>query len=205
MIIHHIEQRSEAWHDIRLGKFTGTRIGSLLSAKTTAKYQDAIFNVVSEIITGNADEQKITDDMQTGIDLEPYAIKEYESIFDVGVKEIGFVQPENKFKEWVGISPDGFINSDGMIEIKCPKSKTHLKYIEQNKLPSIYKSQVQSQLWICEKEYCDFMSYVPEMKPFIIRVFPDLEYIEKLKSELIIAIDKVKYYLDNYNKYNYLQ
>lgn len=203
MISHKMEQHSEAWHNIRLGRFTGTRIGSLLSAKSTAKYQDAIFDIVSEIITGIAPEFKITDDMQNGIDLEPYAKREYENIFEVKVLEIGFCTPENELSEWVGISPDGLL-SEGMLEIKCPKAKTHLKYIEKNQLPSIYKPQVQSQLWVTGRKWCDFMSYVQGMKPFLIRVYPDLEYHKNIEIEVKAAIERVKYYLDVYKKYDYL-
>ena len=143
--------------------------------------------------------------MQTGIDLEPYAVKEYESIFDIKVQGIGFVEPENEFTGWVGISPDGFINTDGLIEIKCPKAKTHLKYIKKNQLPSIYKPQVQSQLWVTEKKYCDFMSYVPGMKPFIIRVFPDIEYFNKIETEVRIAITTVEQDIKTYREYDYLK
>jgi putative phage-type endonuclease len=204
MIIHEIEQRSNAWYDIRLGRFTGSRIGSLLSAKSTAKYQDAIFDVVSEMITQDFDEIKITEDMQHGIDTEPEAAKEYENIFGIETTEVGFVTPDNEFDEWIGISPDRLINGNGGLEIKCPKKKTHLKYIESGKLPSIYVAQVQSSLWITGREWWDFMSYVPKMKPFIIRVYPDLEYHEKLKQEVEAAIEKVKYYYNNYLTYDFL-
>ena len=91
-----------------------------------------------------------------------------------------------------------------MLEIKCPKKKTHLKYIESNKLPSIYVPQVQSQLWITKRKWCDFMSYVPNMKPFIIRVYPDFEYHKKLKDEVIVAIYKVNYYLKKYHNYDFI-
>lgn len=205
MIIHKMEQRSQAWHDIRKERFTGTKIGALTSAKSTAKYQDAIFDVVSEIITGDTPEMKTTEDMQNGIDTEPMAAKEYESIFDIETEEAGFCTPENEFSEWVGISPDRLINSDGLLEIKCPKAKTHLKYIEANKMPSIYRWQVQSQLWVTGREWCDFMSFVQNMKPFIIRVYPNSEDFAKIETEVKIAIEKVKHYLQVYKHYDYLK
>jgi len=205
MIIHKMEQRSQAWHDIRRERFTGTKIGSLQSAKSTAKYQDAIFDVVSEIITGDSPEMKITEDMQNGIDTEPIAALEYESIFGIDTEEVGFCTPENEFSEWVGISPDRLVNGNGLLEIKCPKAKTHLKYIEANKMVSVYRWQVQSQLWVTGREWCDFMSFVPGMKPFIIRIYPNLEDFAKIEIEVKIAIDKVKYYLDKYKYYDYLK
>lgn len=203
-MIHNMEQRSNAWHSIRLGRFTGTRMGSLLSAKSTAKYQDAIFDVVSEIITSDYSEIRVTEDMQNGIDTEPLARNEYECLFGVDVKEVGFITPENEFSDWIGISPDGLINGNGLLEIKCPKAKTHLGYIKSNKMPTIYYPQVQSQLYVSGREWCDFMSFVENMKPFIVRVHPDAEFFALLEKELRIAIDMVKATLDYYEKYNYL-
>jgi putative phage-type endonuclease len=199
-----MEQRSNAWHQIRLGRFTGTRIGCLLSAKTTAKYQDSIFDVITEIITQDYEESYTSDDMQHGIDTEPEAANEYENIFGVETREVGFITPENKYSEWVGISPDRLVD-DGLLETKCPKSKTHLKYIAANKLPSIYTPQVQAQLWVTGFPWCDFMSYVPKLKPFIIRVYPDKEYHKRFEQELDIAIEKVKSYLEIYKNYDFLK
>jgi putative phage-type endonuclease len=199
-----MEQRSIAWYQIRLGRFTGSRIGDLLSAKSTAKYQDAIFNVVSEIITEDYEETYISEDMQHGIDTEPEAAKEYESIFGIETKEVGFCTPENQFEDWIGVSPDRLLPDKGLLEIKCPKAKTHLKYIENNILPSIYLPQVQAQLWVTGYDYCDFMSYVKGMKPFIIRVFPDVKFHLTLENEVLTAIEKVKHYLKVYTKYDYL-
>jgi putative phage-type endonuclease len=203
MIIHNMEQRSNAWYQIRLGRFTGTRIGALLSAKTTAKYQDSVFDVITEILTNDFEENYISEDMQHGIDTEPEAAKEYESIFGIETKEVGFITPENKYAEWVGISPDRLVEN-GLLEIKCPKAKTHIKYIADNRFPKIYEPQVQAQLWVTGFDYCDFMSYVPKLKPFIVRVYPDKEYHKKLEFELDIAIGTVREYLKIYKNYDYL-
>ena len=120
------------------------------------------------------------------------------------VSDIGFVVPDEgtPFHEWAGYSPDGFTD-DGIIEIKCPLAKTHFNYIEANELPGEYKWQVQGGLWICEgKKYCDFMSYYPGLKPFIIRIYPDKEAHKKLSERMIEFIKEIDKKLNLYNDYS---
>ncbi len=143
--------------------------------------------------------------MQRGIDLESEAANEYSNIFGVDLHEVGFIEPEHILAEWTGISPDRLIDEDGMLEIKCPKVKTLFKYIEKNVLPGEYKWQVQSQLWVTKRQWCDFMAYYPKLKPFIIRVFPDMEMHKKINTELGIAVQLVKDTIKMYNNYDYLK
>ena len=118
---------------------------------------------------------------------------------------MGFVIPDedNEFHEWTGVSPDSLINDDGLLEIKCPLRKTHLSYIEKNALPSNYRHQVQGQLFVTGLAYCDFMSFCERMKPFIIRVFPDLDLHELYKTELRELIKQVRAKIETYNKYSH--
>ena len=205
MIINYCEQQSEAWHQARLGRITGTRFKNLMSKESTASYQDLITDLACEIITGKAEDAYINDLMQHGIDTEPVARKEYEAIFGIEVKQAGFIVPDedNPYHDWIGISPDGIFD-DGMIEIKCPKMSTHLEYIESGSLPSEYKYQVQGQLFVTGFKYCDFMSFVEGMKPFIIRVYPDTELFKEFDLKLNILIPKVKAKIEKYNQYDYL-
>jgi len=205
MIIFNCEQQSEAWHQSRLGRITGTRFKNLMSKEDTASYKDLITDIACEIITGRAEETYSNAAMERGIELEPIARKEYESIFGVEVKQVGFVTPDedHPYYDWIGISPDGLID-EGMIEIKCPNASTHLSYIESNKLPSEYRYQVQGQLFVTGLKYCDFMSFVEGMKPFIIRVYPDTELFKEFDLKLSILIPKVKAKIEKYNQYDYL-
>jgi putative phage-type endonuclease len=193
MIIFNCEQQSEAWHQARLGRVTGTRFKNLMSKENTASYQDLITDIACEIITGRAEETYSNAAMERGIELEPVARKEYESIFGVEVKQVGFVTPDedHPYHDWIGISPDGMAD-EGMIEIKCPNQSTHFEYIEANKLPAEYRYQVQGQLFVTGLKYCDFMSFAEGMKPFIIRVFPDTELFKEFDLKLSILITKVK-------------
>src|SRR5664279_5721337 len=169
MILHKIEQHSEAWFVSRCGRVTGTCFKALIASETTATYKDLITDIACEIITGRQQESNYSNaNMEHGTETEPKARKEYEIIFDCDVKEVGFVTPDedHKYHEWIGVSPDGILSDNGLLEIKCPMMKTHLGYIEAKKLPSEYRYQVQGQLFVTGYDYCDFMSYVEGMKPF---------------------------------------
>lgn len=205
MIIHNFDQKSEAWFEARCGRVTGTRFKNLMSGSSTASYQDLITNIACEIITGKQEETYFNADMEKGIALEPIARAEYETIFDIMVGQCGFITPDedNEFHEWIGISPDGILDN-GLLEIKCPKYKTHLEYIEKNQLPTEYKYQVQGQLFVTGLAFCDFMSFADGMKPFIIRVYPDLELFNEFKERLRLLIFQVKEKLETYNKYNFI-
>lgn len=205
MIILNVEQGSEAWHKARCGRVTGTRFKALVAGESTATYKDLVTNIACEIITETTEPTFTSAAMQYGIDTEPKARELYESLFGVEVEQIGFIMPDedNKYSEWVGISPDGVIDSKIELEIKCPMMKTHLDYIEKNKLPTEYRHQVQGQLFVTGFEYCDFMSYAEGMKPFIVRVFPDKELFKEYEARLDKLIIEVKQKLTIYNKYDF--
>jgi len=205
MIIYNIEQHSEAWHEARCVRVTGTRFKNLVSKETTDSYKDLVTNIACEIITGEAEETYVSPAMQYGIDTEPEARREYETITDVSVTQVGFVIPdeEHKYHSWIGISPDGILPDDGILEIKCPLARTHFEYIERGVLPAEYRYQVQGQLFVTGFKYCHFMSYVPGMKPFIIEVLPDTELFELFNQRLDKLIIEVQEKLTKYQNYKY--
>ena len=203
MIVHNFEQGSEAWHQIKLGRFSGTTFKNLQSTKSTASYQDAIMNVVAQILTGEKEETFFNDTMQRGIDLEPEGAEIYESIFDVETQEVGFCEPDEdiEYHDYVGVSPDRLVGKEGGLEIKCPKANTFFKYIKSNKLPSEYRWQVQGCLFITGRKWWDFMAYYPGLKPFIIRVYPDIEMHDKIDQEIKIAVEEVKKQIQLYKEF----
>jgi hypothetical protein len=198
-----MEQHSAAWFDIKLGRFSASKFKGLTSTKSTASYQNTIMDVVAEILTGQAEPAYVTDDMNRGTELEPEARQHYEAMFDVKVNEVGFVESEDPiYGDYSGVSPDGLIADDGLIEIKCPKATTLFKYYGMKKCPNEYKWQVQGQLMITERKYCDFFAYYPKLKPFILRVYPDTEMHDTLQKELLIAVQTVKEKIKFYNEIN---
>jgi len=206
MIRYEIEQGSEAWFEAKGGRVTGTRFKSLVAGESTQAYKDLIGDIVCEIITGRMEETYSNAIMEHGLETEPEARREYENIFGVSVQEVGFIIPDEgrKYHEWIGISPDG-LTETGMIEIKCPKMKTHLWYISKGKLPTDYRYQVQGQLFVTGLPYCDFMSYVKGMKPFIVRAEPDLELFKTFEERLDKLIVDVNTELEAYKKYDYYE
>lgn len=201
MIILHFEQGSEEWFSERCGRITATRIATMMSGESTKGYKDLVVDIAGEIITGEVEESYSNAIMERGKELEPEARKLYDTIFNTDTKEVGFVL-HDKYSEWLGVSPDG-LTIDGGLEIKCPIRKTHLNYIKANKLPNEYKWQVQGSLFVSGLPHWDFMSYYPNMKPFIIRVYPDLEMHNEIEKRLLTTIDKIKSEIKIYNNYNY--
>lgn len=206
MIIYDIEQRSEAWHEARCGRVTGTRFAALMAGESTKTYKDLLTNMACEIITGRAEETYSNAIMEAGIENEPEARSEYETYMGVEVKQAGFIIPDegSKYHQWIGISPDGLLPDNGMIEIKCPLMRTHFEYIEAGKIPSEYRHQVQGQLFVTGLDYCDFISYAEGMKLFVIRVFPGLELFNEFELRLDKLIDQVTEKINTYNKYHFL-
>lgn len=204
MIIFDFEQHSEAWFQVRAGRVTGTRFKALMMAESTQGYKDLVTNIACEIITGKTEPTYSNAAMEYGTETEPIARELYSSVMEIPVKQVGFIIPDEgaKYHEWIGISPDG-LPSDYLLEIKCPMMKTHLDYIENNKLPNEYKYQVQGQLFVTGLKFCDFMSYADGMKPFIIRVYPDLELFKEFEKRLDKLIQDVQEKLTIYNKYDF--
>ena len=204
MIIFDIEQRSEAWFEARAGRVTGTRFKLLMAKETTKTYQDLIYDMAAEIITGKIESGYVSEAMQAGIDTEPIARDEYVITTETKVVDAGFVIPDedNKYHDWIGVSPDGLIGKDGLLEIKCPMPKTHLKYITAGKLPTEYRYQVQGQMFVTACKYCDFMSYSEGMQPFIIRVYPDKDLFAEFEKRLDALIPAVKEVTKKYDTYN---
>ena len=200
MIIVDIEQGSEAWFKLKAGMISGTRFAKVMAGDSTATYKDLITDLAGEMITGEVEEVYSNAVMARGTDLEPEARALYCELIGE-VTEAGFCLMDG-MEDWVGVSPDG-LTDKGIIEIKCPIRKTHINYIEKGALPSVYKWQVHGNMMATGAEYCDFMSYYPDMKPFIIRVEPDKELQEQLITEIHKTIKLVKLKIEMYNNYNY--
>ena len=169
MKIHNVEQGTYEWHQLRLGKITSTRLKKVLSKDNLSLVDE----LIAEEETGISDDDGfVSEDMQRGIDLEPLAIKEYESMTGNTVTRYGFLQSDEL--PILCQSPDGYVGTDGAIEVKCPKTKTHIKYIRQGKIPNDYKEQVWCYFMVNPNlQWLDFISYDPRLtkKPmWVLRV-----------------------------------
>lgn len=160
MLIVDVPQRSPEWFAARLGRLTGSRAADMLAtikSGEAAARRDLRVQLVVERLTNVLQDDGYTNAaMQRGIDLEPKAREAYEAFSGNTVQQVGFVQHPELM---AGCSPDGLIGDDGVLELKCPKSATHLSYLKYPGLPSAYVAQVTHTLWITERAYCDFVSF----------------------------------------------
>lgn len=191
-VIKDIEQGSQEWLRMRLGVATASNFDKIITSTgvESKTLKDYAFELASDSLLTEPEVGFQSEAMIRGNELEDEARNYYSFVTDNKVEEVTFIKKDN-----IGYSPDGLIGDNGLIEIKCPLKKNHLKYLIDNKLPTKYKAQVQGGLYISEREYCDFISYHPlfkdEKKMFVVRVKRDEEYIKKL-SDLLLKTTELK-------------
>ena len=189
-----IEQRSPEWYELRRGVITASNAERLL---TGAKQKTYAQELLVDILTEGAEERFVNDAMQWGIDNEANACMWYEMQSNDIVKPIGFCLHDDH--DEYGCSPDGLINDDGLIEIKCPSSRVHLEYLESGP-PAKYIAQMNWQMYITGRSYCIFVSYDPrfqeELQGCSYRIERDDTYIEKLSSGAKKVVEHIAKYKD---------
>ena len=169
-----ILQRSEGWFADRCGKVTASRIKDIGAKPVKGKKYNALtLTILSERITGVQEETPTSKVMQWGIDQEENAIAAYENETGNFVKGTGLI--DHPVIKLSGASPDGLVNLDGQIEVKCPSTATHLNTLLTKEIPVEYIPQITWQLACTRREWCDFVSYNPRLPEHlqlvIIRVF----------------------------------
>lgn len=191
-----MEQRSSEWFSARLGKVTGSRVADLM-AKTRTGYSASRQNYMAELVverlTGQQAERFTNAAMQWGTDVEPQARAAYEFLMDRSVTEIGFVlHPEiTDF----GASPDGLVDADGLLEIKCPNTATHIETLLSETVPGKYVTQMQAQMACTGRLWCDFVSFDPrlpgDMQMWVSRVQRDDAMIADMEREIVAFLDEL--------------
>jgi predicted phage-related endonuclease len=148
-----------------------------------------MYQIAGERLLGKSVEGYTNGNMQRGQELEAEAREAYEIITSQEVRQVGFCLSDNGL---YGVSPDGLIGDEGGLEIKCPTLPVHILYLLENKLPTDYIQQVQGQLLVTGRKWVDFFSYFPGIKPLIVRVYPDKEFIKMLRVELEVFCIQLK-------------
>jgi hypothetical protein len=198
-----LEQRSHDWLQARCGFPTGSGFKHLM-AKTakglpTAARNTYLWEKVTERISGQPVQHFVNLAMQWGIDQEPVALAAYEAKTGFSVAPMGFVRHATLA---TGCSPDGIVDMDGLLEIKCPNTVTHLQTIN-NGMDSDHMAQLQGGMWLLNLQWADFVSFDPrlptEYQLFIQRIPRDNDYILRLEAEVIgflsdleITLTKIK-------------
>lgn len=182
-------QGSDEWFEARLGFVTASNFHKVLNKKTGRGLY--MRKLAAERLTGLREESYKNEIMDKGSETEQEARKYYETVNDCEVKQVGFVIMD----EWIGGSPDGLIGEEGLLEIKCPLSSTHIEIILSGRMPPLHIPQVQGLLWITGRKWCDFVSYDPKVlsKPmFCVRVERDKDYFMKLAGEVGVFVGELK-------------
>ena len=196
MIIHECQQGSPEWFAVRLGMVTASNFATAISkgkgsaASVGRKKLMVKLAVERERGTPLLEESYSNKAMEQGSETEQEAREYYEDLHGP-VLQVGFIERD----EDVGCSPDGLVGDDGMLEIKCPFSTTHAQYILAGKMPTDYIAQVQGQLWVAERKWCDFFSFDPRSrrkKVFRVRVYRDENYIKDLHIKIIMFVNDMK-------------
>lgn len=183
-------QRTEEWFSARLGRVTASRIADVCARTKSgwgAGRKNYMAELVAERLTGVRTEGFTNAAMQWGTDIEPEARVAYEFYRGATVVETGFV-PHPSIAD-TGASPDGLVGEDGLIEIKCPNTATHLETLLGSELPQKYFLQMQWQMACTGRQWCDFASYDPRlpesMRLFVDRVKRDDTAITSIEKDVI--------------------
>lgn len=192
-----IPQGSDEWLRLRAGKVTASRVADII-AKTKTGYSTSRANyaaqLVTERLTGVPAESYTNAAMQWGTDMEPEARSAYEFYQAVTVNQIGFVLHPTIGD--AGASPDGLVGEEGLVEIKCPITATHIDTLLGRSAPVKYLTQMQWQMACTGRKWCDFVSYDPRMPEsmrfFCQRVERDDALIKELETEVVAFLKEVR-------------
>jgi len=200
-MIYHMEQRSDEWQAVRCGRITGTSFATMANGKSDTITKLCI-ETAAERITGQPQPNGYQNAvMQRGSEIEPRARAMYGPARFLHVEQVGFVDPYPddlpNTERFLGMSPDGLVDDDGGLELKCPLQATHLKYLRSDGAAwRAYKWQVQGGLWITGRAWWDFVSYHPDFPPdqqmLIERVGPDAAMFAQLETGAAACIEQIK-------------
>lgn len=180
-----MEQGTPEWRGARLGIVTASKFATVMAqgrgggdSKTRREY---MLKLMGERLTGEPMHNYQNDHMERGKEMEAEARDMYVFLSELEPKQVGFIRNGK-----VGCSPDSLIGNDGMLEIKTKLAHLQLDVLLGDALPSEHVAQVQGQLWVAEREWCDFVSYWPRLKPFMKRVYRDETTIAKIAAAVSV-------------------
>lgn len=188
------DQRTHAWLMARVGHATGSRFKDVMARLKPKKEGergaaaqariDYMAELAVERITGEPTQHFVNSYMQWGIDQEPLARNRYIEQTGAEVDEVGFIRHAELA---AGVSPDGIVMLEGLIEIKCPTSANHIATVRSG-MPSQHIAQVQGAMWITGASWCDFISFDPRfprgLDLYVQRIERDQKFIDSLEAEV---------------------
>lgn len=196
-----MEQRTDEWFAARLGKVTASRIADV-TAKTKTGYGASRANYMAELICERLTNRKADSytnaAMEWGVEQEPHARALYEARTGRMVTEVGFITHPTIIES--GASPDGRIETDGLIEIKCPNTATQLDLWLSDTIPAKYILQMQWQMACTGTNWCDFVSYDPRLPEhlqlWVTQIERDAKEIERIENEVTTFLAELSHKVD---------
>lgn len=173
------EQGSPEWYRCRLGIPTASEFKSIMAKGEGKMRRTYLMKLLGERFTGEPAENYTNDHMMRGKQMEAAARDLYAITHDAELTPVGFIRNGDK-----GCSPDSIHGADGLVEIKTKLPHLQLEAVFAGKLPSEHQAQVQGQLWVAEREWCDFVSYWPKLPLFVVRVHRDENYIASIARQV---------------------
>lgn len=211
MIVIDCEQGSDEWKAARLGKVTASRVSDM-TAKTKTGWGASRANYAAELVaerlTGQPVDRFTNAAMDWGSEQEAAARAVYEVLHDARVQLVGCVVHPSI--DTALASPDGLVGDDGLIEIKCPNTATHIETLLSETVPEKYVKQMQFQMACTGRAWCDFVSFDPrmpgDMQMWVKRIARDDAMIADLEKETRVFLADVAATVDALvSKYRTLQ
>lgn len=202
------EQGSAEWLHARCGRITASRLSDVLAYLKSGKGEmkaraDYRMDLVAERLTRLTEPYYVSPEMKWGTKYEPMARALYEVATGAEIEQIGFAI--HGAMEFSGASPDALVDSTGGLEIKCPKTTTHLAYMMAAQVPEEYRPQMYWNMVCCEREWWDFVSYDPrledaELHLFCVRLTYDQKIIDQMAGEVRRFNDEINAVIDGLQK-----
>lgn len=184
------QQGTPEWTQARLGIPTASQFDRIVTAsgKPSKSAERYMCELLAEKMLGHPVVDWAGNDWtHRGTELETEAVRWYEFERDTEVEAVGFVMRDDR---QAGCSPDRLVGNDGLLQIKCPSAAVHVSYLLG--MDDIYKVQVQGELYICEREWSDLVSYHPSLPRAVVRVHRDDEFIAALAKGLDSFIGRIR-------------
>lgn len=200
-----MEQRSTEWYAARCGSLGASQLNEALATTKNgwgASRENLKNRIIAERLTGTPTETFQNAAMIWGVETEDQARKAYESETGTFVEEMGIAfHPDLKNTH---ASPDGLVGEDGLLEIKCPNTTTHIETLKSQKVPSKYMNQMLWQMRCADRQWCDYVSFDPRLPSrlqlFIKRVERDDAAIAELETKVAEFLDEVQGDIDELNR-----
>lgn len=199
-------QGTREWFDARNGRVTASRVKDVMNwlkptkaeleagiRREGAKRIDYKTELIAEMLVGQAQEHFVSDAMRWGIEQEALAATNYELASDEMVRSVGFVYHPSI--ERAGASPDRLVGANGLLEVKCPETTTHIEWALAGIVPEEHRKQMYFQMRCCEREFCDFLSFDPRLpkryQMFQRRLFADEAIMDEIDDQVLAFLAEV--------------